>query len=217
MKKVFAIHTGPVLVEVIRRLFDELLPSVRLVNIVDDGLLSDVRSAGGLTPQLARRLVSYGVTAEAAGADAILNCCSSVGEAAETLASLVAIPVVRIDRAMADAAVNSGTRIAVLATLATTLDPTERLIQRRAAALGKSVVTTRFLADSAFDALLRGEAARHDEIVKAEVERAAKSNDVVVLAQGSMARLLDGMATGRVPVLSSPRSGVESIREALRL
>lgn len=216
MKKVFALHTGPVLVDVIRSLFEELLPADRLVNIVDDGLLTDVRSAGGLTPQLARRLVSYGLAAEAAGADAILNCCSSVGEAAEALASLVSIPVVRIDRAMADAAVSSGTRIAVLATLATTLDPTERLIQRRAAAMNKSVVTMRFLADSAFDALLRGEAARHDEIVKSELERATQSNDVVVLAQGSMARLIDGMSAGGVPVLSSPRSGVESLREALR-
>ena len=217
MKKVFALHTGPVLVEVMRRLFDELLPSVRLVNIVDDGLLNDVRSAGGVSPQLARRLVSYGLTAEAAGADAILNCCSSVGEAAETLASLVSVPVVRIDRAMADAAVNCGTRIAVLATLETTLDPTERLIQRRAAELGRSVVTTRFLANSAFDALLRGDTAHHDEILRSELDRACSGNDVVVLAQGSMARLLDGVPSGPVPVLSSPRSGVQSVREALRL
>src|SRR3954468_18802684 len=101
-KTVYALHTGPVLVEVLKQLFPELLPEVRLVNIVDDGLLTDVRAAGGVSPMLKRRLVSYGLIAEASGADAILNCCSSVGEAADTLAGLVTIPVVKIDDRMTD-------------------------------------------------------------------------------------------------------------------
>ncbi len=215
-KTVYALHTGPVLVEVLKQLFPELLPEVRLVNIVDDGLLTDVRAAGGLTPMLTRRLVGYGLTAQDAGADAILNCCSSVGEAADLLARVVRIPVVKIDDRMAQTAVETGSRIGVVATVATTLDPTERLILRKAAAAGKAVTTTRYLAASAFDALLAGEAAQHDELVKIEVKRAMSENDVVVLAQGSMARLVPQIqGTDRVPVLSSPRLGVQALREAL--
>src|SRR5947199_1251012 len=138
MKTVFAIHTGPVLVDVFNKLFPELLPDVRLVNIVDDGLLNDVRAAGGLTPSVTRRIVGYGMLAEASGADAILNCCSSVGEAADLLSKTVNVPVVKIDNRMATEAVEKGSRIAVVATVATTLDPTERLIHRRAAEAGKS-------------------------------------------------------------------------------
>ncbi len=213
---VYALHTGPVLVEVLKKLFQELLPQVRLVNVVDDGLLTDVRAAGALTPSLTRRVVGYGLLAEASGADAILNCCSSVGEAADMLAGMVVIPVVKIDDRMSEIAVQTGTRIGVVATVATTLDPTERLIQRKAVALGKAVVTTRFLADSAFDALLAGDAQQHDEIVKAEIERAMRENDVVVLAQGSMARLVPQMqASSSVPLLSSPRLGVIAVREHL--
>src|SRR5437764_11365299 len=133
MKTIYAIHTGPVLIEVLKPLLAELLPSTRLVNVMDDGLLTDVRAAGGLTPLLRKRLIYYGAIAERSGADAILNCCSSVGEAAYDLATKVRIPVVKIDDAMTTAAVEHGSRIAVLATLATTLDPTERLIQRKAA------------------------------------------------------------------------------------
>lgn len=216
MKTVYAIHTGPVLVEVLKGLFPELIPGVRLINIVDDGLLTDVRAAGRVTSDLARRLVGYGLIAEAAGADAILNCCSSVGEAADILATLVSIPVVKIDDRMAQAAIDKGTRIAVVATVATTLDPTERLVQRKAAAQGRAVVTTRYLADAAFDALLAGDAVRHDQLVQTEIQRAMQENDVVVLAQGSMARLvplIQGAAT--VPVLSSPRLGVAAVRDAL--
>lgn len=217
MKAVYAIHTGPVLVEVMKQLVPEILPDVRLVNIVDDGLLTDVRSAGGLTPQLRRRLVAYGLIAEAAGAHAILNCCSSVGEAADTLAALVAIPVVKVDDRMAQLAVDTGDRIGIVATVPTTLDPTERLVRRKANGAGKDIKTKRYLAGAAFDVLLTGDAARHDELLKAEILRAASENDVVVLAQGSMARLVPQLADAvAVPVLSSPRLGVEALRDILK-
>src|SRR4051812_8673110 len=138
-KTLYAIHTGPVLVEVIKSLAKEILPGTRLVNVVDDGLLAEVREAGHLTPAVSRRLIGYGVLAAGAGASAILNCCSSVGEAAELLARVVDIPVVRIDEPMAQRAVESASRIAVVATLATTLDPTSRLIARKANESGRNV------------------------------------------------------------------------------
>ena len=214
MKTVFAIHTGPVLVDVFNKLFPELLPDVRLVNIVDDSLLNDVRAAGGLTPSVTRRIVGYGILAEASGADAILNCCSSVGEAADVLAQTVAIPVVKIDNRMAVQAVEQGSRVGIVATVATTLDPTERLIQRKATEAGKSITTKRYLVNSAFDALLSGKTDEHDRLLKAEIEKAMGENDVVVLAQGSMARLVPTLEQ-RVPVLSSPRSSVEALKAQL--
>jgi Asp/Glu/hydantoin racemase len=214
MKTVFAIHTGPVLVDVFKKLFPELLPDVRLVNVVDDGLLNDVRAAGGLTPSVTQRIVGYGILAEASGADAILNCCSSVGEAADVLAQTVSIPVVKIDNRMAMQAVQKGSRIGIVATVATTLDPTERLVERKAAEAGKTITTGRYLVQSAFDALLAGDAEEHDRLLKAEIEKAMTENDVVVLAQGSMARLVPSLEQ-RVPVLSSPRSSVEALKEQL--
>lgn len=215
-KTVYAIHTGPVLVEVMKELFAELLPDARLVNVIDDGLLSDVRTNGGVSPQLRRRLVGYGLVAESSGADAILNCCSSVGEAADVLATLVSIPVVKIDDRMATLAVEQASRIGVVATVPTTLDPTERLLLRKAAERNKTVATRRYLAGSAFDALLRGDTAQHDELLKTEILRAASENEVVVLAQGSMARLVPQLGNHtNVPVLSSPRLGVAAVRDVL--
>lgn len=214
---VFAIHTGPVLVEVLRKLFPEMLPGVRLVNVVDDSLLTDVRMAGTLIPSVVRRIIGYGTLAESSGANAILNCCSSVGEAADLLAKTVAIPVVKIDDRMASQAVGMGSRIAIVATVATTLGPTERLIHCKAEAAGKTVTTQRYLAGEAFDALLAGDSEEHDRLLKAEIERAAAENDVVVLAQGSMARLIPLLGETSVPVLSSPRLGVEELREQLGL
>jgi Asp/Glu/hydantoin racemase len=215
-KTVFAIHTGPVLVEVLRKLFPEVLPDVRLVNVVDDSLLADVRAAGGLTPSVTRRIIGYGMLAESSGANAILNCCSSVGEAADLLAKTVNIPVVKIDERMAQEAVARGSQIGVVATVETTLDPTERLIQRKATESDKKIVTKRYLVDRAFDALMAGESGKHDALVMAAIRRAISENEVVVLAQGSMARLLPMIQSdSSVPVLSSPRSGVQVLKDRL--
>src|SRR5579875_2665945 len=217
MKTVFAIHTGPVLVEVLRQLFPEILPGVRLVNVVDDSLLADVRAAGHLIPSVTRRIIGYGVLAASSGADAIFNCCSSVGEAADMLAKNVDIPVVKIDDRMSEQAVVQGERIGVVATVATTLDPTERLIQRKAADRSRAVTTNRYLVQGAFEALISGDVARHDELVLEAIRRAMSENDVVVLAQGSMARLVPMVEAGsRDSVLSSPRLGVEALKEQLQ-
>jgi len=215
-KTIYAIHTGPVLVDVIRSLAKELMPEVRVVNVVDDGLLAEVREAGELTTAVSRRLVGYGVIAAASGADAILNCCSSVGEAAELLQKVVAVPVVRIDDAMARQAAKLGPRIAVVATLATTLEPTRRLIARRANEERHDVKLTSYVAGEAFDSLLAGNGARHDALVNEVIDRAMRENDVVVLAQGSMARLVAAREPGDVPVLTSPREGVKSLYARLQ-
>ena len=215
-KTVFAIHTRMALVAPLGKLFSEILPDVRSVNVVDDSLLADVRQAGGPTPSVTRRIIGYGMLAQSAGADAILNCCSSVGEAADLLSQIVEIPVVKIDGRMAEQAACSGPRVGVLATLPTTLDPTVRLIESKARERGASIVIRRYLVEGAFDVLMSGDGVMHDRMVLAEIERAGSENDVVVLAQGSMARLaphLEGRVT--VPVLSSPRLALEALREVL--
>lgn len=217
LKTVYAIHTGPVLVDVIRSLTSELLPGVRVVNVVDDGLLAEVREAGQLTTAVYRRMIGYGVAAAGSGADAILNCCSSVGEAAELLRRMLDIPVVRIDDAMARHAVKLGSRIAVVATLVTTLEPTKRLIAHRANESQREVKLTSYVVEGAFDKLLAGDGVKHDALVNETIDRAMLENDVIVLAQGSMARLVAARRPGdKVPVLTSPRTGVESLHEYLQ-
>ena len=218
MPTVFALHTTFATVDLLRGIFAEIMPDVRIVNVADDSLLADVRIAGGVTPSVTRRLIGYGVLAQASGADAIFNCCSSVGEAADLLARSVDIPVVKIDDAMASEAVQAAGRIAVMATVATTLGPTERLLHAKASQAGKKIETKTYLVEGAFDALMGGQKELHDSLVLAAIESAARENDAVVLAQGSMARLVPALS-GRVnvPVFSSPRSGIEALKRALEL
>jgi aspartate/glutamate racemase len=102
-----------------------------VISIIEDALIQDVIRAGQVTPEIARRLVRYYLAAQDTGADLIFNTCSSIGDVAIMARSLVTIPIVKIDDAMAAEAVRTGVRVGVLATLQTTLAPTVRWSRHR--------------------------------------------------------------------------------------
>ncbi|WP_240420613.1 aspartate/glutamate racemase family protein [Paenibacillus periandrae] len=216
MKTVVAVYTGQGLADPLKAVFKEVLPNVRLVNIIDDSLIGDVVKAGHVPPGVARRLVQYFHHGEEMGADVILNTCSSVGEVADDARRLIGVPIVKIDESMAAKAALSYERIGVLATLPSTLEPTIRLIRKQADLAGKQVTLVNGLADGAFDALVGGRPEEHDRILLETAKRIAAEADVLVLAQGSMARMEKTLAevTGK-PVLSSPRMGVEAVKAVL--
>ncbi len=215
-KKVALIHTGFALVDTLKNLFGEIMPSVELINILDDSLLREVLKEGCVTKPVIERMISYFKAAQYYKVDAILNVCSSVGEVADIARMIIDTPIVKIDEVMADEAVKGATSIGVAATLKTTLDPTCRLLEKKAEALGKKITITRTLCPGAFEELISGNAKKHDDMVLREVEKLAGSVEIVVLAQGSMARLTDSLDSKLLPrVFSSPRSGVSEVKRVV--
>jgi len=211
------IHTSATLVPVFQQLCNQYLPEVNVFNIVDDSLIKDVISKGELTANTARRVVDYVGSAEAAGADFILVTCSSIGAAVEAAAPLTKVPVLRVDQPMADLAVQTGTKIGVVATLPTTLAPTSDLVKRRAAIAGKEIQLTSRLCEGAFEALMSGDAAKHDEMVANALRELATQVDVILLAQASMARVVDTLdeADKRVPIIASPPQAIKHLASVL--
>lgn len=211
------IHTSATLVPVFAQLCKAKLPHVDTFNIVDDSLVRAIGARGSLTADIARRVAGYIASAEAGGADFILVTCSSIGPAVEASAPFAAVPVLRVDQPMADQAVQIGRRIGVIATLPTTLNPTAELVNRRAALAGKNVSLTSRLCEGAFDALMSGDAAKHDAMVAAGLKELSQQVDVIVLAQASMARVVDTLAAAdrRVPILASPTLAIEHLAKLL--
>src|SRR3954467_8048851 len=162
-KKTLAlVHTSATLVPVFQQLCKAKLPNVETFNIVDDSLVRAIGARGSLTADIARRVAGYISSAEAGGADYVLVTCSSIGPAVEAAASFSGVPVLRVDQPMADKAVQLGKRIGVIATLQTTLSPTADLIRRRATAANQNVDLVTRLCAGAFDALMSGDAPKHD-------------------------------------------------------
>src|SRR5918995_4126529 len=216
-RRLALVHTVAGLVPRFRQLAGEMLPEVETFDIVDETLLRDATREGRVSLETARRLFAHLAAAEAHGADAILVTCSSMGNAVDAARPFAGVPIVRVDQAMAERAVERGTRIGVLATLWSTLKPTAALIERVAAERERGVEVRTRLCEGAFDALRAGDEARHDAIVREGLRELLGWADVIVLAQASMARVVDGLTDDEriTPILSSPRLGLERMREML--
>ena len=211
------IHTSPTLTPLFTMLCAKHLPGVRLFHMVDESLIKDTIQHGELRRVSMRRLLKLLESAQDAGADAALVTCSSIGEAVRLGQSLMDIPVVRVDEAMAEEAVRRGARIGVMATVRTTLEPTLALLRDKAAAAGHDVELVPCLCDGAFEAVLAGDTATHDAILSQALREDMRGVDVIVLAQASMARVVEAMAPGDLaaPVLSSPELAVLRARALL--
>lgn len=206
MSTIGFVHTVLSLPPTFGELAAELVPDAEVFHIADETLLGVTRREGRLTPATRRRVLGYVESAAEAGADLVVVTCSSIGPAVDDSHNFLDVPVLRIDEPMADEAGRLGSRIGVVATLPTTLEPTAQLVRRRAEAAGKEVEVLAHLCEGAFGS------DRHDELVRGGIEAVAAKTDVVVLAQASMARVA---VESPVPVLSSPRLGMQRVAELL--
>lgn len=213
-KKVAIIHTFLYSVEDLKVLFKKYIPDVEMINIIDDSLLQEALANKGITNNARSRYVKYAEAAQSLGVDCILNQCSSYGECADYAAQAVQIPIVKVDAPMARKANELGKKIAVIATAISTVGPSSRLVESFG---GPDTVVTPCYVEGAYDALLKeNNKAKHDALITAKVVEMAKTNDVIVLAQGSMFKLVPELEkVCDKPILSSFEMGVEQLRGIL--
>ncbi|WHX99776.1 aspartate/glutamate racemase family protein [Neobacillus sp. DY30] len=216
-KKLAIIHTTPVTVESLKELANKMLGDCEIINIVDDSILPQLSKNGGNIKEIAERWESYAKVAQGQGADCILNACSSIGELVSLTQPKITIPIVRIDDAMADYAVNAATKIGVAATLETTLKPTLELLKQKAAQKKKAVEFEPILVASAYQKLMANDKAGHDNDLTAALRELAKKVDIVVLAQASMARVVSTFPIDEQrQFVTSPELGIEAVKDTLQ-
>jgi Asp/Glu/hydantoin racemase len=196
------LHTAQIHVDT----FTELVGSqAHTRHIVDESLLADAR-AHGMDDALRDRLVAR-LQEVADGCGVVVCTCSTISGEAERLTSHIAVPVIRIDRALAQAAVSIGRRVAIVAAVESTVAPTSNLLHEIArdqrVDLELSVVRC-FDAWSHFE---RGETHAYLQSIARHVTDFPDAVDVFVLAQASMAGATE-YCTVTVPVLSSPALAV---------
>ncbi|RCK73444.1 MAG: hypothetical protein ANABAC_3053 [Anaerolineae bacterium] len=216
-KKVVFLHTVPSLVGLFTDLSKELLPAFEVMHVADEMLLKLVLEQGGLSPFIYQRVGEHAIAAERAGTSAVQCTCSSISPCVDAVQPLVGIPVLKIDQPMIDEALRIGKRIGVAATAPTTLKPTTELVRQRAAFFQIDVQVESRLCEGAYQALFNGDTHTHDEIVRQNLRELMERNEVILLAQASMARVVDTLSPSekRVPILSSPRLALEYLKSVL--
>ena len=209
------LHTSPVHIATFDQLLAEIDPSIPVKHLVNESLLRDAR-ANGITTELSQRITQALVDAIADDAAVVVCTCSTIGGCAEQANHVTDRPIIRVDRAMAERAVAIGERIVVAAALASTLAPTRQLIEEVADQAGKAIVMFDVLCEAAWPYFERGDHGAYLAAIAACVRQAVPAGDVVVLAQASMAGAAALCADLPVPILSSPRLGLEAAIQAYR-
>ncbi len=201
------LHAAEIHVATFDRLVSARAPEATCHHRVDPALLARA-VAGGANDAVREGVRAHLAALRALGAGAIVCTCSTLGPVAEAMGAGGAIPVLRVDRPMMDAAVGAGARIGVVTALASTREPTFALLSEVAEARGASIVTVDLACEDAWARFEAGDLAGYVARVAERARAAAGSVDAIVLAQASMAPAVDLLSDLAIPVLASPPSAV---------
>jgi Asp/Glu/hydantoin racemase len=153
-----------------------------------------------------------GTDSDARRTDGILFTCSAFGPAIDAVKQALSIPVLRPNEAAFETALETGRRIALVATFPHSIPPLVTELKAMAAARGLSPDIVTAVAEDALHALQSGDTAAHDRIAAATAA-ALPQVDVLVLCQFSLARAAPSITpvAGRT-VLTTPDAAVAKLR-----
>jgi Asp/Glu/Hydantoin racemase len=210
--RIVLIHAVSVAIAPVREAFLALWPEAECGNILDDSLSLDRERDGMLTAAMTKRILALAEYGASTGAAGILFTCSAFGEAIEAAAARAAIPVLKPNEAMFEAALAAGRRIGMLATFAPSVQSMEEEFRQMAQARRSPATVESYCVPGAMAALKAGDAATHDGLI-AEAAPRFESCDAVLLAHFSTARAAPAVtAVLDRPVLTSPGSAVTKLK-----
>jgi hypothetical protein len=158
-------------------------PGLRLTHTLRPDLLAGAAEPKGRKAALAA--TADALRALAGDADAVLLTCSTVGPAASVAATRASVPVLRADRALADAATANGGTVVVQCAAPSTLEPTGALFEASAAQTGARINLR--LVEGAWEDFRAGAIdAYHGRIAAAADGAFAEGIATMALAQASM-------------------------------
>jgi hypothetical protein len=203
------LHTLAANVDAFSPLATERRPDLRVTHRVADHLLNQARQTG-MTPEIAREVQSLMIDLASTGARVVVCTCSTIGGAAEATDTAGRFVAMRIDRPMADRAVTLGPDVLVLAALTSTFEPTRALLEDSARRANVPLRLQERLVEGAWPHFERGDRDAYYQVIADALATNLSGFGAVVLAQASMAPAADRCENLSVPVLSSPRMGVEA-------
>jgi len=210
MVKITLIHAMKLAAEPVIAAFREGWPEAKTKDMLDESPPKALARAGGMTEAIIERFEKMAVKARKKGSDGILFTCSAFGPAIEAAARRVApLPVLKPNEAMFAEAIETGGTVGLIATFAPSIAPMAREFKTMAKASGsESDLQTMFV----FDALVAGDAERHDALIAEEASTMIDCK-VLMLAQFSTARAKGAVeAASGLPVLTSPVSAVHALK-----
>ncbi|UGA56742.1 hypothetical protein [Vibrio sp. VB16] len=199
------LHTDEIHINNFQLLIDELAPELTTHHIVNESLLLHAQKYGvdsTLTESLNALLLPLSEQSRL-----LLCTCSSIGSVVEKMSFNNDCSFQRIDRAMANDAVEKYQNILVVAALESTIEPTKTLLEESCIAKNRQPSVDLIMVKEAWSYFLSGQQDRYLMAIVDAVQQKQEDYDAVILAQASMAAA-STKGTFSIPVLSSPKLGI---------
>lgn len=183
--KLLLLHASRASVEPVAEFYLREAPGLSPVNILDEGVMGDLRAQRwDRAVDRLRQLIEQAV--DAYGVQTVLVTCSALGpEAMEAIRRNSPARVIKIDEPMLKRAAETGGRIGLVATFASTVETSLAWLRHFRRGADVEVICD----SGALEALLAGAREEHDRRLLAAAEAMAdRGVRTIVLAQVSMAR-----------------------------
>lgn len=182
------LHTAHATVPLLKKNINERIPNAKIINFVDDSILPMLMENKDNLTYCFEKFLCYAKFAEKQKASLIINACSSVGQFSVYSTGKLHVPLIRIDDPATDLVAENNQKIAVLATIKTTLEPSTALLHSKADEHAK---IDSFLLDGAFQMNSSGNKEAHDKLISEKIKSIADDYDSIFLAQASMAEAMN--------------------------
>jgi aspartate/glutamate racemase len=213
--RIALIHATPIAMDPIHRALASAWPEAEPVNILEDSLSQDRTQWPEETAELTERIVKLAQYAESIGSQAVLFTCSAFSLSIEKAAKMCAIPVLKPNEAMFEAAIRKGGKTAMLYTFAPARDGMEIEFREEAMRLNPAATIESYLVKGAIEAVRAGDVETHNALLASTAEK-LRGYDAISLAHFSTARALAAVqAVTSIPVLTSPDAAVAKLKTLL--
>ena len=213
--RIALIHATRVAIDPIETAAKALWPEAETISILEEGLSVDRQKSQDLSDDLFNRITDLARYAQTVKADGVLFTCSAFGAAIDQANAEAAIPVMKPNEAMFDAAFSHGNRVAMIYTFPPAAAGMEEEFRQAAKERASPAEITSYFCDGALEAKRAGDDALHNRLI-AQTAGSIDGADVILLAQFSMADAADDVRKATsVPVLTSPEAALTEIKRRI--
>ncbi|MTI09619.1 hypothetical protein [Curvivirga aplysinae] len=216
-KTVYLLHSADVHIQRFSPLIKPYQHDFTIKQVVHKDLLDKAEELGGVSDLLLEE--GYTVLKELIreGADTILITCSTLGVIADKYPRIGKCKILRIDNLLAERSLLSGSNLAIICAVESTIESTMELFCNKAHELDReNVEISMHFVPNAWESFKVGNFEQYSKSIAGYVMNNTGDADTIVLAQASMDKVPNYLVDFSPTVLCSPQLGIEALIDELR-